>query len=139
MTLSKKLLAATAFAAAAALPAIASAAPGRATGDVSLRSGPGTSYGRIAVIPAGAPVEVFDCDAWCRVSWRGADGFVSASYITAGGGYDRPRAYREPQRYERYAPVPRGYSSYRDYRLGYFGAMGQPFRSPYDDPFLFDD
>jgi len=72
---------------------IAAAAPGVATGNVNLRTGPGTGYARIATIPAGARVEILRCPRWCEVVHAGRRGWVSASYIARGG----PRG-----------PVPRG-------------------------------
>ena len=63
----------------------AQAAPGVATGDVNMRTGPGTSYGKITTIPAGAPVEVFDCPSWCQVAYAGREGWVSSNYIATGG------------------------------------------------------
>lgn len=105
--------------------AAASAAPARTSGDLNLRTGPGPSYGRIAVIPAGSWIDVFDCSSWCRVEWEGRPGWVWSRHV-AWGGHDLP------------SPRP-GFNSYRDYRLGFFGEYGEPYRSPYDDPFLFDD
>jgi uncharacterized protein YraI len=64
----------------------AAAAPGVATGTVNLRAGPGTNYARIAVIPAGAPVEVLRCPRWCEVIHAGRRGWASASYIARGPG-----------------------------------------------------
>ncbi|HVV60883.1 MAG TPA: SH3 domain-containing protein [Pseudolabrys sp.] len=55
--------------------------------DLNLRSGPGTGYGVVAVMPAGAQVDVLGCSgSWCRVAWGGAVGYASASYI-GGGAY----------------------------------------------------
>jgi hypothetical protein len=70
--------------AAAALMAAAgsaAAAPGVATGNVNLRTGPGAGYARIATIPAGARVNVFRCARWCEVAYAGQRGWASASYI----------------------------------------------------------
>jgi hypothetical protein len=69
----------------------AEAAPGVARGSVNLRAGPGTSYARIATIPAGARVNVLRCARWCEVVYAGRKGWASASYIARGavprGGY----------------------------------------------------
>ncbi|WP_282615030.1 SH3 domain-containing protein [Roseomonas gilardii] len=65
-----------------AAPALA--APGYATGNVNLRAGPGPSYPRVAMIAAGAPVEIFGClDGynWCDVGVGGARGWVAGSYL----------------------------------------------------------
>ena len=62
----------------------ASAAPGVATGNVNLRTGPGTGYARVATIPAGARVEVLRCARWCEVVHAGRRGWASAAYIARG-------------------------------------------------------
>ena len=57
-----------------ALPDTALAASGYTTGSVNMRTGPGVSYPRIAVIPRGAAVTIRGCvrdHRWCDVSWRG--------------------------------------------------------------------
>ena len=78
----------------------AQAAPGAATGDVNLRTGPGTSYAKIATIPAGARVNVHGCSSWCQVTFRGQTGYASANYISARARVSAPaRAV--------YAPAPR--------------------------------
>lgn len=72
------------------------AAPGFASGDVNMRTGPGTRYSVITMIPAGAPMQVFECGSWCKVGYAGTHGFVWANYV--GGGYTdpAPRAYYQP-------------------------------------------
>jgi uncharacterized protein YraI len=65
---------------------IASAAT--VTNDLNLRSGPGTGYGVIDTMPAGAYVDVIGCSgSWCRVNWHGRVGYASASYLGGGRGY----------------------------------------------------
>ncbi len=65
----------------------ASAAPALVTGDVHLRSGPGTQYGVLTVLPGGATVNVRGCAAgWCRIAWRGGYGFASSRYLDVDGG-----------------------------------------------------
>jgi len=50
--------------------------------DLNLRSGPGTGYGVVTVLPAGAEVDVLGCSGgWCRVAWGSAQGYASASYL----------------------------------------------------------
>ena len=84
----------------------AQAAPGAATGDVNMRTGPGTSYAKITTIPAGAPVEVFGCNGWCEVAYGGTRGWVSANYITRDVAYAPDRVYRPaPRRVVGPAPV----------------------------------
>jgi len=75
----------------------ANAAPGVATGSVNLRTGPGTNHARIAVIPAGAPVNIIRCGGWCEVIYAGRRGWASASYI-ARGSARVPRGYYLPDR-----------------------------------------
>jgi uncharacterized protein YraI len=65
---------------------VASAAPALVTGDLNLRTGPGTNYRVTTVLPGGSTVNVGDCGGgWCRVAWRGGDGFASSSYLDLGG------------------------------------------------------
>jgi uncharacterized protein YraI len=76
-----------------ALPATADAWYSRTEGAVSLRTGPGVNYKRIATIPAGARIWVDSCQPrWCRVAWHGLHGFVAASYV-AGRLVERPPYY----------------------------------------------
>src|SRR5262245_12320512 len=66
---------------------IAVAAPATVSSDLNMRSGPGTEYGVVATIPAGATVDVGGCTgSWCEVNFRGASGFANASYLSGGGG-----------------------------------------------------
>lgn len=59
---------------------IASAAT--VTNDLNLRRAPGTRYGVIDTLPAGADVNVIGCTGnWCRVDWQGEVGYASASYL----------------------------------------------------------
>jgi uncharacterized protein YraI len=70
---------------------LAMAAPARVATDLNVRSGEGTGYPVIAVMPAGAVVDVSGCgDGWCYV--RDYRGFASASYLDVGGtAYIAPR------------------------------------------------
>lgn len=62
------------------------AAAASATTDLNLRSGPGPDYQAIAVIPAGAPVDVLGCSgSWCQVNYAGRAGFASANYLRGDG------------------------------------------------------
>tara|TARA_R110002020_G_scaffold57341_14_gene157961 strand:+ start:861 stop:1520 length:660 start_codon:yes stop_codon:yes gene_type:complete len=68
------------------LPA-ANAAPGTVTSNVNVRSGPGTNYGVVATARRGERVDVQQCEgSWCYIQSRGADGWVSSNYLSAGGG-----------------------------------------------------
>lgn len=97
----RSLLAASALAGALSLAATTADAA-RATADLSVRSGPGTNYARVDVIPQGRFVNIGRCSGnWCQVRWPGRDGWASASYLAGGGpaprrGYYRPRYRRAP-------------------------------------------
>lgn len=67
------------------LPA-ANAAPGTITGNVNVRSGPGTNFAVVDVARTGQQVDVQRCQgSWCYVVKPGPDGWVSSTYLTAGG------------------------------------------------------
>jgi uncharacterized protein YraI len=88
MALSKKLMAGgLAALALLATTATAFAAPAVATGNVNVRSGPGTHYARVDTLARGERVDVQYCrGSWCYVEKRGPDGWVSANYLSRGGG-----------------------------------------------------
>lgn len=69
-------------------PSPARAASVTATAYVNLRSGPGTSYGVITVIPEGAAVETTGTarSGFYPVTYNGRSGFASADYLSSGGG-----------------------------------------------------
>ncbi|MHA6690029.1 SH3 domain-containing protein [Devosia sp. A449] len=68
------------------LPA-AYAAPGTITSNVNVRSGPGTNYAVVDTVQRGTTVDVQQCQgSWCFIAKPGPDGWVSASYLNAGGG-----------------------------------------------------
>jgi uncharacterized protein YraI len=88
----RSIAAAGALALAVLLPAAAEAASyGVARTNVNMRTGPGVTHARIAVIPAGATLRVFACWSWCRVGFAGRLGWVSASYVATG--YPRPSRF----------------------------------------------
>jgi uncharacterized protein YraI len=96
------------------------------TGSVNMRTGPGTQYAVILTIPAGSRVQVGGCSSWCSVSYGGARGYVSASYISGGSAGPRP-----PVVYHRPPPPTWGYAqrpywdsrhnAWSDGRRWYFG------------------
>lgn len=99
MALSKKLMAGgLAALALLATTATAFAAPAFATGNVNVRSGPGTGYARVDTLRRGEQVDVVQCrGSWCYIEKRGPDGWVSANYLSRGGNpgwddddWDRP-------------------------------------------------
>jgi uncharacterized protein YraI len=85
----------------------ASASPGWASGNVNLRQGAGTSYGKITTVPYCAPLEVYGCNyGWCQVLYQGYQGYVSQGYIRyspcasyGGGGSYQPPSYGGGRRY----------------------------------------
>ena len=121
MALSRKIMAAgLAALALVATTAAASAAPAYATGNVNVRSGPGTGYSVIDTLRRGETVDIQYCrGSWCFVDKRGPSGWVSANYLSRGGDryrdrrdfydddfFDRPRVIRRfPDRvYRRHGP-----------------------------------
>ena len=58
------------------------AAPGVVTSNVNVRSGPGTGYGVVGVIQAGATVDVVACQgSWCQIAFDGGSGYANRSYL----------------------------------------------------------
>jgi uncharacterized protein YraI len=86
------------------LSAAASAAPGVANCNVNMRTGPGTQHSVVVTIPAGTPVQVFECYGWCKVGFAGTYGYVSAHYIS--GGYTEPAPRPYNQSTVHYDPAP---------------------------------
>lgn len=124
MALSKKLMAGgLAALALLATAGSAFAAPAFATGNVNVRSGPGTGYAKVDVLRRGERVDVQQCrGSWCFVEKRGPDGWVSANYLDRGRGgggwnnrpgwdngpgWDRPPVYNpRPPRPPHWNPRP---------------------------------
>lgn len=97
----KSLLSIAALTAAATVvaPAAASASPAQVTANVNLRTGPGTQYYPILVLPAGVPVELYGClqgYTWCDISYGRDRGWVSSRYLSTfySGPIYRPQPYR---------------------------------------------
>lgn len=106
MALNRKLITSTlATLAVLATTVAAAAAPAIATGNVNVRSGPGTGYGVVDALRRGERVDIQYCrGSWCFVQKRGPDGWVSANYLSSGGGgggwdddYYDPTPSRPPQ------------------------------------------
>jgi uncharacterized protein YraI len=56
--------------------------PAQVSQDLNLRSGPGTNYRILGSMPGGAIVDVEGCrGGWCRVDYRGREGWASARYL----------------------------------------------------------
>ena len=79
----------------------AAATPAVVSNDLNLRSGPGTDYRVLSVLPAGSSVDVLGCGQnWCRVSSAEGTGYASSGYLDLGAG-----AYAEAPP-PVYAPAP---------------------------------
>jgi uncharacterized protein YraI len=55
------------------------------TGNLNIRSGPGTTYRVIGVIPAGQTITVINCltgSSWCSVDFGGMEGWSSTNFMT---------------------------------------------------------
>ena len=114
--------------------------------NLNMRSGPGTGYQVLRVIPAGAPVAVLGCDGrWCQVNYAGRIGYANGSYLSgesraivvapgavgayaSAGGYG---AYASADGYGYgYGRRPfgygyrGGYAGYGGYGVGYGGGYG---------------
>lgn len=102
MTLASVLVAG--LVSAVAIPVLpVSAEPASTTSDVNLRSGPGESYDVLTVVPASGAISVDGAavDGFFPVSYNGTSGWMSASYVVAGGGapvsaYDPPANQSDP-------------------------------------------
>lgn len=89
-----------------ATPAPATPAPGNTLqcygkvttangGGLNMRSGPATTYGRIASIKNGGVVEVYDKGAvWSRIKYNGTFGYVMSQYLTFSA--ERPSENPDP-------------------------------------------
>jgi uncharacterized protein YraI len=86
---------------------VAMAAPGFATGNVNVRSGPGTDYFKVGSLRRGQSVDVLGCrSGWCYVQKSGPDGWVSVNYLSAARSANRPVIrfqfnFGNPPRFER--------------------------------------
>jgi hypothetical protein len=125
MIRTSKLLAATAI---LALTAGAAAAATVET-DSNMRTGPGTEYPVLDVIPEDAPIGVLSCPgSWCRVSYNGSAGYVARSLIDFyDDGDDDVPAYRSGSYYDpdyAYAPGYYGYYGYGGPTVGFGYSYG---------------
>jgi uncharacterized protein YraI len=63
---------------------MAQAAPGFATANVNIRTGPDTEFPSAGVIPEGSSVDVRGClrdESWCDVRWGPERGWVFSEYL----------------------------------------------------------
>lgn len=64
----------------------ADAAPARVGTNTNLRMGPGTNFGIVTTVPAGAIVDVIRCGVeWCNVIFAGRPGYMVARNLGRGG------------------------------------------------------
>src|SRR5712691_3233644 len=117
----------------------AAAAPAVVEAGIDLRSGPGTQFAVVTVIPPGATVDVRGCQGrWCQVSFAGVVGFADRGYLRLAGplvapaygpayaAYERPYAYDDD--YAGYGPA-YGYGYAGDYAYYDGGYYGPGYRS----------
>ena len=73
-----------------AIPATVGASSEHATDDVNFRTGPGTNYDAMTVIPAGAEVEVLGDpqNGFYPIRYGDATGYASGDYLSIGGSGD---------------------------------------------------
>lgn len=85
MSISKSIIGAAAFAACMLSAGSVLAVEAAAKSTVNVRTGPGTSYGIVGQLTPGEIVNVTECapSNFCFVERNGADGWVSANYLTA--------------------------------------------------------
>lgn len=68
----------------AVMGSAAQAAPGYATANVNMRTGPDVDFPSVDVIPEGDPVDIRGClrdESWCDVVWAGGRGWVFSEYL----------------------------------------------------------
>ena len=88
---------------------------------LNLRDGPGTSYAKIATMPAGASVKVKGCrQGWCGVIWRGRTGYASQRGLALG--YADYAELVEPEVWPIFPPYP--------YRAGHYPKADWYFDMP---------
>jgi len=71
--------------------AAASAAPAISTGNIAVRSGPGTDYRAVDTLRRGERIDVEGCRrGWCYITHPGPDGWVSGRYLAQPRSPGRP-------------------------------------------------
>lgn len=99
------------------------------TNDLNLRSGPGTRYRVMHVMPAGQTVAVHNCSGyWCQVTYGETTGYASQRYLGLGAAAAATGAYAE-------APIVSAPGAAGNAAWGYGwnrGWFGRPYyRGPY--------
>ena len=70
------------------------AASGHATGNVNVRTGPGTGYAKVDTLYRGEQIQIGECrSGWCYVTHSGPDGWASGNYLSANGGFGVGNGY----------------------------------------------
>ncbi len=65
------------------------------TGNVKMRTGPGTGYGSLGTVPRGSEIYVFSStDGWANASYNGITGYISEKYVEYPNG--RPEVQPTP-------------------------------------------
>ncbi len=89
--------------------------------NLNLRTGPGTSYQAMTIIPIGTSVEMAekcDCD-WIKVHYKGNVGYVSSKYLTS------QRVINKPNK------ISTGYAKTESSTVKYYtNSYGQRVQSP---------
>jgi hypothetical protein len=106
--------------------AAAVAAEAASTTSLNVRSGPGPGYRVVDVLRAGERVDIQRCvGSWCYITHPGPDGWVSANYLSRGGGsrWDdrwnhRPPVHVRPPYYSHYPRYRPHYNPYSSFCLG---------------------
>ena len=104
--------------------------------DLKMRSGPGTGYAAVATLPQGAQLHLGECSDdlhWCKVYWRGREGWASSHYLSEPGDAQPEVASRAPT-YRRYDPPRR--PAYQPRRPAYqeYPDAGDVLIGPADSP-----
>lgn len=64
------------------------------TANLNMRTGPGTGYAILLVIPKGSEVSVIStADGWSKIIYNGKSGYVSSAYLTAAGAVSPAGSY----------------------------------------------
>jgi len=77
------LLRGAAAAAALALPQAASAGWWHNQEVLEIRVGPGIAYAKLAMVPKHQRLRVYQCTAWCDVTWGTYHGYALARYVVS--------------------------------------------------------
>ena len=51
---------------------------------LEVRVGPGVAYAKLVFVPKHQRLRVYECTAWCEVSWGAYRGYVQSKYVVTG-------------------------------------------------------